>query len=186
MEDLGQLVSEFVEERVENPREGEQELWPTGVSACLFSVAFEVLVHCNDLRKGPEACEEVLNETLDDTAKHAAKWIDERLGRAMLRAETACRNGLQPIHIDLCPQIRHHLNLYFNEALNVLTERGYKLDTARSHACWAMLGSVIEEMMLRGWIKDANLAANFRQKYFERAESMSLEIRHLLEKKAKS
>ena len=182
MEDIGQLISEFVEERVENPREGEQELWPTGVYACLFSVALEVLVHCRDLTKGQEAAEETINATLDATARHASKWIGQRLGRTMLPAE----KNLLPIHIDIYPEIRHHLNLYFSETLNVLTDRGYKLDVARSHACFAMLGSAIEEMILRGCIKDASLAADFRRKFFERAESMSLEIRHLLEKKAKS
>lgn len=182
MEDVGQLISEFVEERVENPREGEQELWSTGVSACLFSVAFEVLVHRRDLTKGQEACEDSINAALDATARHAAKWIDQRLGRTMLPAE----KNLPPIHVDLYPEIRRHLNIYFDEALTALAQRGYAINVARSHACFAMLGSAIEEMILRGWIKDANLAANFRQNYFERAESMSLEIRHLLEKKAKS
>jgi hypothetical protein len=182
MEDIGQLISEFVEERVENPQEGEQELWPAGVCACLFSVAFEVLVHCRDLREGQEAAEEAINKALDSTARHAAKWTAHRLGRFVLPS----KEDLPPIHVDCYPEIRHHLNLYFNEALKVLTERGYKLDTARSHACWAMLGSATEEMILRGWIKDPNLAADFQQKTFELAESMNLEIHHLLEKKAKS
>jgi len=182
MEDIGQLISEFVAERVENPRKGEQKLWPTGVYACLFSVAFEVLVHCRDLTKGQQACEELINAALDATARHAAKWIDQSLGRTMLTDE----KHLPPIPVDLYPEIPHHLNIYFDEALTALAQRGYAINVARSHACFAMLGSAIEEMILRGWVKDAKLAANLRQKYFEQAECMSLEIRHLLEKKAKS
>ncbi|MBL7139584.1 MAG: hypothetical protein ISS74_01605 [Planctomycetes bacterium] len=180
MEEIGQLVSEFVEERVEDPLEGEEELWSTGVCVCLFSVAFQVLVHCRNVREGQKACEQAINAAVDSASRHAAKWIHRRMGRAVLGTE----DNVPPIHIDLYPEVRHRLNLCFNEALRVLAERGYKLDTARSHVCFAVLSSAIEQMILRGRVKDGDLAAEFQRRYFEQAENLSREIRQLLERNA--
>ena len=42
------------------------------------------------------------------------------------------------------------LKLYFHEAISVMAERDYKLDAARSHACFAVFTQALTPLQVKG------------------------------------
>jgi hypothetical protein len=142
MNDLGDIVSQFVEERVDGPREDEIDLWCEAVYAGLFSAAFQVLVSLKEAKGSREALEQQLKSMIESTAQHASVWINARL-------TTTLPTG-QRIEFNLYFRDSEMLVLYFNEALSVITEGGYKLEVGRSHACFVVLRKRIEALVAAG------------------------------------
>lgn len=177
MDEMGELVSAFVEERVDSPAKGEIDLWCEAVYAGLFSVGLHTVLRMKEVTEGPDKLDEIVNALIASTTRHAAPWMSNRLGARQGYPE------MPPIRIELGPVMSQRLVVYFNEAIGVMADRGYALETARSHAVFAVLGQIIEEMIKRGMIRTAEKAIAFKMNVIEACDAMSKEVVKALEKR---
>jgi hypothetical protein len=110
------------------------------------------------------------------TTAHASVWVNQRLSD----------NQTSPhlkIEFNGSTLIRARLIAYFNEALLAMSERGYDIETARSHACFALLSSALEMFIVKGLLTDAEEAADVLRKGINGCDSMAQEIVSVLNKK---
>lgn len=177
MDDLGQLVSAFVEERVGGPAQEERDLWFEAVCASLFSVGFSVLVRLKDIGQSPEALQQTTRSLVDFITTHAAAWVNARL------SDERAPSGLPPIVCEMSALIRDRLVAYFNEAILAMADRGYAIDAARSHACFGGLKHAVRALAIKGSpIGSAEMSA-FIKDVMQACDSMSEEVVAALERK---
>ncbi len=173
MDDLGYLVSAFVEERIDSPDPDVIDLWCEGVYAGLFSVAFEAIVRTKEPKSSANAFERAINELIGSISEHASSWVSAR-------CIPEDYDG-PPIHIDVRAVIRNRLVTYFDAALCVAADRGYQLSVARSHACFALLERAVTELITQGQVTDPQRGAASLRKSFDASESFAQEIAATLE-----
>lgn len=195
-EDLGNIVSQFVEERVDGPHPEEVDLWCEEVYAALFSVAFEIVARLSSARGSPEELERETKAIVEATCAQAAPWINARL------TEDSRQSIGMPVQWDTAPEMRNRMLQYFKVAYSAMDDRGYEKAVARSHACFVILSEAVSQLMkmygeidesTRKQYRERNLmlpseeeATTFVRKAFEGSESMSREIAEVLESNAKS
>ncbi len=180
MSELGNLLSTFVEERVDGPLKGEEELWQELVCAGLFSVAFEATMRLSDVHKGPEALQQTVSGMIDEVVTSAAIWVNHRL-TPRPRWWPRCR---MTVHVSQL--MRHRLTVCFNEALGVISEKGWPFETGRSHACFVLLNGAATALMTKGLIPDQEGARVFIKSGMEGCDSMASEIAQELDKRVRS
>jgi len=192
-ENLGRIVSEFVEKRItDGPQREGPDLWSEAVYAALFSVAFEIVTRSKSAKVSQENLERETKTIIEGTCAHAAPWVDARL------AEDIHQSIGVSVKYDDVPLMRYRMLMYFNVAYRAMEERGYEADVARSHACFAILSQVVSELMVRysaidesamkksgERIPSAAEARSFMKKAFEACEVISGEIAKLLDSYAK-
>jgi len=177
MSELGKLLSAFVEERVDGPRRGEEELWQEAVFAGLFSVAFEATMRCSEVRNGPESLRQTVVAAIDEIVTSAAVWVNQRLSPRP-RWWSKCR-----ITVDVSQLMRHRLTVCFNDALAAVSEKGWRLNAGRSHACFILLSGAATALMTKGLIPDKHQARVFVENAMEGCDSMADEIAQELDKR---
>ena len=179
MDDLGELVSAFVEEQVGGPASGEGDLWFEAVCASLFSVAFDVLVHLKDITESPERLQETARSLVEAVTTHAAAWVNGRLG------DESPPSGQPPIVFEMSPLMRNRLVVYFNEAIVAMADRGFGIDAARSHACFGGLQRAVAALAVKGLSIGPGEMSDFVKEVMEGCDSMSEEVVAALERKRK-
>jgi hypothetical protein len=140
-DNLGQLVSHFVAERVDIPHPNEVEIWTQLVYAALFSVGFVVWL---PTAKGCSCDDEMtsqLHRLIANIANDADVWIRRRIQEALQIADSN-------ISVDATSEIRFHLGAMFAEAIGVMTERKFEPEAARSHACFVHLSVNLQKLAL--------------------------------------
>jgi len=172
MAEIGNLVSAFVEERVDGPEKGEGDYWQEAVFAALFSVAFEATMRLSEARKSPEALQQAVQTVVEEVVTSAAVWVNRRLSKPELR-----------ITIDISNLMRSRLIICFNEAIAVMGEKGWALETARSHAVYCLLNQAATALTIQGVIPNQKAAKNFLQNAMEACDSMAEEVVEALEKR---
>lgn len=177
MSELGKLLSAFIEERVDGPLKGEEDLWQEAVFAGLFSVAFEATMRLSDVRKGPESLQQTVTGVIEEVTACAAVWVNQRLSPKP-RWWSKCQ-----ITLDVSQLMRHRLTGCFNEALAVMSEKGWSLETGRSHACFVLLNGAATALMIRGLIPDKEAAKVFIENAMEGCDSMAGELARELDKR---
>jgi len=137
IEDLGSIVSRFVEARVDRAQPDEVDLWCEAVYASLFSVAFEVVIRLSSAKGSLDALERETNTVIETTCGHAAPWVNARL------TEDTRRSVGASVQWNIAPEMRNRMLQYFNVAYDAIGDRGYEPQVARSHACFVVLKAVI-------------------------------------------
>ena len=123
MAEIGDLVSAFVEERVDDPNRGEGEFWQEAVFAALFSVAFEATMRLPEIRRGPETLRQTVLTVVEEVVTSAAMWVNRRLSESWPDVPRHdCR-----ITIDVSGLMRSRLIVCFNEAITVMGEKKWPL-----------------------------------------------------------
>jgi len=178
-DDVGSLVSQFVEERVDSPEPTEVDLWCEAVYASLFSVAFEVVIRLKDAKASPEALERETNDIVEMICNHAVPWVRERLNTA---AQQYTSNRRIRVEFDEGPLMRNRLVMYFTEAYDVMADREYIPEVARSHSCFAILRQSLAQLGREG-LMEPDEAITVLRKIFDGCEDMSREIAEALERK---
>lgn len=195
-EDLGRVVSQFVEKRVDEPEPRETDLWCEAVYAALFSVAFEIVTRLKSAKGSQEDLERETKAIIEGTCAHAAPWVNARL------AEDIQQSIGVRVQYDDASLIRYRMLMYFNVAYNAMAERDYEKGVARSHACWAILSEAVSQLMKQYGEMDKSTITKYREiglmppseeeaisfvrKAWESSESMSREIGEVLDSKATS
>ena len=175
MDEISKNLSAFVEERVDRPHHPDEiDLWSEAVYAALFSVAFEVIVRMKGPRKSGKAFRRAITKLIESISRHASSWVSSRLIPEDWQGP--------PIHIEVGPMIRTRLTMYFNEALHALTDRGYQLEVARSHACFAILNSAATALVINGLPLDSQQQLAFLEKVMASCDSMAKEMVEALER----
>ena len=195
-ENLGRIVSQFVEKRIiGGPQREQSDLWSEGVYVALFSVAFEIVTRSKSAKGSQEDLQRETKAIIEGTCAHAAPWVDARLAE-----DTQQSIGVR-VEVDDAPLMRYRMLMYFNVAYSAMADRGYEADVARSHACFAILSQVVSELMKRYSTIDETTMKKYREiglmppseeearcfmrKAFEACQSMSREIAKLLDSYAK-
>jgi len=173
-ENLGMIVSEFVEKRVDGPQPEEVDLWCAAVYASLFGVAFEIVTHLDSARGSPENLERETNAIIEGTCAHAAPWVNARL------AEHSQQSIGVRVQWDIASEMRNRMRQYFTEAFGVTADRGYEAQVARSHACFVGLRAAIARLGQQGLVR-LDEASAVLKKIFEGCEDMSREMGERLE-----
>jgi len=174
MTEIGNLVSAFVEERVNGPNSNEGDYWQEAVFAALFSVAFETTMRLADVRKNPKILRQTVLTVVEEVVTSAAVWVNRRLSRSWPK----CR-----ITIDISDLMRSRLIVCFNEAITVMTEKGWPPETARSHASFVLLNKAATALTIKGVITNQKAAKNFLQNAMEACDNMAREVIEALERK---
>lgn len=173
MDDLGSLVSAFVEERVDIPRRDEIDLWCEAVYASLFTVTFDAVMRLSEIKNNPEKIDAKINHVIKDVASSATVWMSDKIASAW--------PDIPRVEFDLASEIRQRVVMYFDEAIHAITERGFQLAVARSHSCFAILCHLVTEMVVTKSIPlTPEEASRFVRTVFEACESMSSEIVQVL------
>jgi hypothetical protein len=178
IDDLGCLVSQFVEERIGDPNDTrELSLWLEAVYAALFSVAFEILMRLSSARESAEHLESATKAIIKETCDHAANWIRTRLMAATSR--------LLPIRVDwdVAEQVSGRLALYFNVAYEAMADKGYEKEIARSHACFTVLSESAVQLVSAGEQLTSEECRDFVTHAVDICESMSCEVNEALDRK---
>ncbi len=175
--ELGKLISAFVEERVDGPLKGEEELWQEAVFGGLFSAAFVATMRLPDVCKDPESLQQTVSSTIGDVVDSAAVWVSQRLTPKSPRL-----SGIQ-ITVDVSQLMRHRLMVCFNEALAVMADKGWPIETARSHACFVLFSKASTALMIQGLIPDQRAARTFVESAMEGCDSMAAELAQALDRK---
>ena len=175
-DDLGSVVSQFVEQRVDRPEPKEVDVWCEAVYAALFSVAFEVAIRLRSIFESPDRLERETNDVVTQICAHAAPWVRARLSAAAqqyigVNVEVEC---------DVEPLMRNRLVMYFTEAYGAIIDRGFLPEVARSHACFAILRETITQLTLKGLVGLDDIDTVLT-KIFDGCEDMSREIAEALE-----
>jgi hypothetical protein len=173
MDELGKLVSTFVKERLDEPCKGEEDIWTEFVCAGLFSVAFHVVLRLSAVRKSPELLQYNVKSIISDTTGHASVWVNQRLSYIHPQIKVV---------FDDSEHIRARLVAYFNEALFAMGERGYDMEVARSHACFAVFSSALKVFIAKGLLSDSEKAASMLKKGINSFDNMAREIIGVLDK----
>ena len=129
-DETAQLVCQFVKEYFDPPHENEREPWCEAVCAALFSASFLAFMRWSELRESYEAFHETLGAMIESVTRHGANWVNGQL---------TLQIGGGRVKVDVTERIRARLTGYFSEALHAVCDRGYGIELARSHACFAVL-----------------------------------------------
>jgi len=175
MAEIGDLVSAFVEERVDDPNRDEGEFWQEAVFAALFSVAFEATMRLPEIRMNPETLRQTVLTVVEEVVTTAAVWVNRRLSQSW----PDCR-----ITIDISNLMRSRLIICFNEAITVMGEKEWSLETARSHAAFSLLNQAATALIIKGVIPSQEAAKNFLQNGMEACDSMAGELAQELKRKS--
>jgi hypothetical protein len=178
-DDLGSIVSRFVEGRADGPQPAEIDLWCEAVYASLFSVAFEVVIRLSSEKGSPDALERETKTIIDTTCGHAAPWVNARL------AEHTRRSVGVSVQWDLAPEMRNRMLQYFNVAYGAISNRGYEPQVARSHACFVVLKAVLTPLcalLAQQGAMGLDEASVALMKIFDGCEEMSREIGQTLDR----
>jgi len=141
-EEVGQLVSRFVAERVDTPNPEEIEVWTQFVYAALFSVGFVVWLPMAKACSFEEERTAQLNRLIGEIVEDANAWIGAKICKALGSIHSN-------ISIDSVAEIKFHLVAMFNEAILAMCERKFEPEIARSHACFVHLSANLEQLVLR-------------------------------------
>ncbi len=170
MGEIGDLVSAFVEERVDGPARGEEDSWQEAVFAGLFSCAFEATMRLSEARQDPESLQQVISKTIDEVVASASVWVNRRLSRKP-------RWWFGPrINVDISDRTRERLTACFNEAITALSNSGWTLEAARSHACFGVLSRARLVLTTRGVFKNDEGARQFIELAMAGCDSMGNEV----------
>jgi hypothetical protein len=178
--ELGKLISAFVEERVDGPLKGEEECWQEAVFAGLFSAAFVAAMRLPSVCKDPESLRQTVSSTIGDVVDSAAVWVNQRLTPRLPRL-SECQ-----ITVDVSQLMRHRLTVYFSEALAVMADQGWSIETARSHACYVFFSKASTALMIKGLIPDQFAARTFLEGAMEGCDSMAAELAQALGRKKRT
>lgn len=177
MAEIGNLVSVFVEERVDGPKSGEGDLWQEAVFAALFSVAFESTMRLAEVRKSPETLRQTAVRVVEEVVSSAAVWVNRQFS-PKTRWWSRCR-----ITIDISDLMRSRLMVCFNEAITVMGEKEWPLEKARSHASFILLNQAATSLTIKGVITSQEAAKNFIENAMEACDSMAGEVVEALERR---
>jgi hypothetical protein len=174
-ENLGRIVSEFVEKRVAGPQSKEVDLWCEAVYASLFGAAFEIVTRLDSAKGSLENLERETKAIIEGTCAHAAPWVNARLAE-----DTRQSVGVR-VEWDLAPEMRNRVLQYFSVAYGAMADRGYKAEVARSHACFVILQTVLTQLGQQG-LMGPDQTSGVHKKIFEGCESMSREMGERLDR----
>lgn len=177
MAELGKLISAFVEERVDGPLKGEEELWQEAVFAGLFSAAFVATMRLSDTGESPESLQQTVSAIVEEVVDSAAVWVNQRL-LPKRRWWSKCL-----VTIDVSQLMRHRLTVCFSEAMTVIAEKGWTIETARSHSCFVLLSGASTALSIKGLIPDQFAARTFLENAMEGCDSMAGELAEALDRK---
>jgi hypothetical protein len=142
-DELGQIVSQFVAKRIDTPHPEEVEVWTQLVYAALFSSGFVAWLQTAKACSSEDEMKTQLNRLISEIAKDADVWIGDKI-REVLRIPYS------NIRINSVDEIRFHLGAMFSEAIEVMTERKFEPEAARSHACFVHLSKNLRKLALTG------------------------------------
>lgn len=177
MSELGKLISAFVEERVDGPLKGEEELWQEAVFGGLFSAAFVAAMRLSEARNGPESLQQTVAGIIEEVVVAAGVWVNQRL-TPKRRWWSKCQ-----VTIDISQLMKHRLTVCFNEAITVMAEKGWPIETARSHACFVLFSQASTALVSKGLIHDRLSARTFLESAMEGCDSMAAELTEAYDKK---
>jgi len=103
-----------------------------------------VVIRLPEIRQSPESLQYIVQSMIDATTAQASVWVNRKLSNNQTPPQPK-------IEFDISELIRARLVAYFNEALIAMSERGYNIETARSHACFALLSSALETFIVKGY-----------------------------------
>ena len=175
---IAELVSNFVDQRVENPAQGEVDSWIEAVCACLFTVTFWTLPLIPAKGKGDEEYEKNVNKLLDGMADSSSRWMERRI-----KGGEGYPVELTGIEIDLRQYIKQSMDAYLGEADAYMERHGCEAETAdiaRAHACFVGLSSAIKGLVLKGFPVSPQLAEHFIQESMQVCDSMGRDIREAM------
>ncbi len=179
--DVGELISQFVEERVDAPQVTEGELWIEAVAAGLFTVGFHVAMRHSDVGNGAAASGKRIDDMIGSMTACASAWASARVVEG-LSSERGGSTESAPISFDYSPLLRARLVMYFNEAIAVVADKGSSLETARSHSCFVGLEQIATQLITRGILGTAEQACDFMHNVMAGCDAMTCEIVDALEK----
>jgi hypothetical protein len=142
-ENMGQLVSRFVAERVDDPCPEEVEVWSHLVYAGLFSSGFVVWLPIAKASSSQDHMRVELSRLVDEIAKDADLWMGSKICQALRIADSN-------ISVHAVPEIRFHLLAMFDEAIAAIAEGKLTADAARSSACFVHLQANLRRLALVG------------------------------------
>jgi hypothetical protein len=171
---LGQLMSQFVAERVDSPHPEEIEIWSQLIYAALFSVGFVVWIPTTKELTSKDEMTSELNRLIGNIAKDADLWIGRKLRDVLQITDSN-------ITVSSASEIKFHLGAMFTEAVDAMAERKFKAEEARSHACFEHLLENLKKLALTA--KAPIDVQHILQQGIAGTDAMANEVRKALNRK---
>lgn len=143
-ETLGELISQFVAERIDVPQPDEIDIWTKLACGELFSVAFVCWLPRFKTHSSREQMDAELNRLINEIANHANRWIT-------IKVQQVLGNDVGPAQTEIAESefVRPHLGAMFQEAIAGMAEKDFDPEVARSHAYFVVLSEELEHLVVK-------------------------------------
>jgi hypothetical protein len=172
--EMANLISAFVEERVDEPRKEEVDLWCEAIYAALFSVAFEIQMALISQSKSSNQFDSELNNLVGAITQAASLWMESKIKKSWGLIERF------RMSVDVSAHLKERLVMYFDEAFSVIENRDYDFEQARSHAVFGISSQALIALSFKGINLSSQDMKEVMTKIMETCNSFSSEIREVI------